>query len=758
MITKNTPKRAINKKPNSGAVELDARIVELNNEIITLRETVFKQREEMHAMRNSRVLGRIIKAHDAIGSPFTLVSRIAQKTRHTVAKFVPDVIRLPMMKRLRKVRDALRGRAQALQDRPVRVIEIKNSIIKSNSPLVSVIVPYYNRADTIDDTLESLVHQTLVNFELIIVDDGSTDRASVDKLKEISEKYPKAHILYQKNQGVAMARNNGIVKAKGKYIVCLDSDDILEPTFLEKATIVLETNPNVQIVSSFMTVFGVKTEEFRHSEFDPLKLYKDNMIITAAMFTKHAWSTTGGYKSGIGYEDWEFWIGLVENGFRAYQIPESLFRYRTSMQSRYIEDRDVHWDNLKTIHSLHPYYHKKVRAFQNKHKLTCYTTNQKTAFINLGSNTQPDELYKNKKKVLIAIPWMTFGGAETLLYNFTRELVGDFDITFVTGLASSNEWEYKFCEVSHRIYHLPNLFQDESLYLSFISNYIATNGIDILHIVHTGYVFDMLPELKRRHPELRVLVTMFNDRVEEYVEKSVKYKGLFTSFTTDSTLAAEGYRIKFEGSPIPEVIPNGIDCHREFNPNLFDRKAIRDDLDIDKDEKAIFFVGRLSEEKNPDVFIEAMDRVTRQGKIRAFMVGNGPMRQDCERLLRDTKNDKIVDLGYQKDVAKYLSAGDIFVLPSSIEGFPLSILEAMSMSLAVVASKVGAVPDVIKDGVNGYVVTPGSVDEIVDAISKLSDTTMLNKIKRNNREQVEQKYSIEELGRRYNTLYREVLQ
>ena len=755
MTTQKSPKQVVRIKSEDGIATPDAKIAELNQEIIALRETVFKQREEIHAMRNSRVLGRIIKIHDSIGSPFTLVPRAVYKTRRTVAKYIPDAIRLPMMKQLRRVRDDSKRAINEYRDKEVVVIEITNQAIAENMPLVSVVVPYYNRADTINDTLDSLASQTLPEFEIIIVDDGSPENESVEKLKEIEERYPQIDILYQKNQGVAAARNNGIKQAKGKYIVCLDSDDILEPTFLEKAAIVLETRPDIQIVSSFMTVFGVKTEEFRHSDFDALKLYKDNMIITAAMFTKEAWSKTGGYKSGIGYEDWEFWINLVENGFVAYQIPESLFRYRTSMQSRYIEDRDVHWDNLKTIRSLHPHYQKNVKATLKNHQSIRYVIDENSALVNL-ERIYPQK-HADKKGVLIAIPWMTFGGAETLLYNFTRELKNEYEITFVTGLPSDNEWEYKFREVSGRIYHLPNLFVDKDLYFTFMSNYITAHDIDILHIVHTGYVFDMLPELKRRHPGLKVAVTMFNDRVEEYVEKSVQYKELLDSFNTDSVAVAESYNSKFAGGLVSKVIPNGIDCMNEFNPHLFDRTSMRESLGVAIDEKAVFFVGRLSEEKNPDVYIKAMDEVTRQNKVKAFIIGDGPMRKDCEHLLNSIKNDKIVDLGYQKDVAKYLSAGDVFVLPSSIEGFPLSILEAMSMSLAIVASRVGAVPDVIKDGVNGYVVTPGSAEEVVEAVTKLTNPKELNRIKTNNRKQAELKYSIQELGAQYNTLYREVL-
>jgi len=119
----------------------------------------------------------------------------------------------------------------------------------------------------------------------------------------------------------------------------------------------------------------------------------------------------------------------------------------------------------------------------------------------------------------------------------------------------------------------------------------------------------------------------------------------------------------------------------------------------------------------------------------------------------DSKN--VVYLGYQSEVARYMSAADIFVLPSSIEGFPLSILEAMAMELAVVASDVGAVKEVLEDGKGGFVVTPGSAAEIVSVIEKLqTDPKLLNDVKQAGRKKVEEKYSNIILGKNYTKLYR----
>ena len=100
-----------------------------------------------------------------------------------------------------------------------------------NNPEVSIIIPAYNHADLLGEALESVFAQTYRNFEIIVVDDGSTDDTA-SLLKPLSEQGVIRYI-YQQKQGVSAARNRGIVEANGRYIAFLDSDDLFEPDKLE---------------------------------------------------------------------------------------------------------------------------------------------------------------------------------------------------------------------------------------------------------------------------------------------------------------------------------------------------------------------------------------------------------------------------------------------------------------------------------------------------------------------------------------------
>lgn len=638
----------------------------------------------------------------------------------------------------------------------VKSIVIENIGVSSKKPLVSVVIPYYNRAATIDETLESLRSQTFINFEVIIVNDGSTEQESIDKLEKLAYPDINLRIIQQQNAGVAAARNTGIAQAKAPYILCLDSDDMLAPTYIEKCLISLETDANIDLVATDMHFFGVQDFVYKQGEYNPAELTSNNMVETAALYRKQAWVRSGGYKNDIGYEDWEYWVTLAENGFWGKIIPEPLFNYRTAVSSRYIDDKSKHKLNLRSIKELHPHYMSRIRKMTRTKYFRPLRFRDDTKYVNLSQAKNYAFPSPKKGNILIVLPWMTFGGAETLVLNFCEEVKDNFNISFVTGLKSENEWEHKFQNISQNIYHLGNLFAHKEEYVGFISNYIITRNIDTLHIVHNDFLFELLPAIAAKHPELKVIVTLFNDRAG-YIEQLDAIREHIDTLSTDNRQVADIYRKQGWSDAAIRLIPNGIDCYKKFNQTLFDRSAERAALAIAENQKAVFFIGRLSEEKNPDVFVEAaVEIIEKQSNdnLVFFIIGDGPMRQQLEKQIKRCNSSRLTYLGYQDNIARYLSAADIFVLPSAVEGFPLSILEAMAMRVAVIASDVGAVSDVITSGRSGFIVEPGSVQEIVDVVMKLgAEHELLETVKDNARFEVEKLYSNIVLGKNYRALY-----
>lgn len=171
-------------------------------------------------------------------------------------------------------------------------------------------------------------------------------------------------------------------------------------------------------------------------------------------------------------------------------------------------------------------------------------------------------------------------------------------------------------------------------------------------------------------------------------------------------------------------------------------------------------VGRLSPEKGHSVFIRAAALVHHQfPACRFLIVGDGPLRSQLQSLAEDLGlKDQIEFVGYQPDVRTYLGSMDVFALPSYTEAMPLSLLEAMAMGLPVVASKVGGVPEIVQDGVTGFLTAPGDEKDLADKTIKLLRSSGLRKaMGESGRETVKSKFDVDVMARRVTELYRAVL-
>jgi GT2 family glycosyltransferase len=118
-------------------------------------------------------------------------------------------------------------------------------------PLVSIIIPCHNQAHFLTDAIESVLRQTYSHFEILVVDDGSTDNTS-----EVAFSYPEVHCIKQENQGLSGARNTGLRKSKGSHLIFLDSDDRLLPTALEAGVSCLNSHPECAFVYGHLKVIA----------------------------------------------------------------------------------------------------------------------------------------------------------------------------------------------------------------------------------------------------------------------------------------------------------------------------------------------------------------------------------------------------------------------------------------------------------------------------------------------------------------------
>jgi len=240
-----------------------------------LEEKVEYLQKEVEGLNNSPLVGRTIRA-----------ARLKARVVEDISLNKGAAIRRKVYRKtLQKPID--RARNSYIQKR-LKYSIVENKRLDKTRPLVSVVIPFYNRHETIIETLDSINQQTFTNFEVILVDDGSTDELSISILGKIKKHPTKPLVIKQENKGVAAARNNGIKQSRGRYIMCLDSDDVIRPLYIEKCVTVLESDPDVSMVTTGIEAFGVSSWTHIHQPFDPLQLFAVNLAGTASMYRKEA--------------------------------------------------------------------------------------------------------------------------------------------------------------------------------------------------------------------------------------------------------------------------------------------------------------------------------------------------------------------------------------------------------------------------------------------------------------------------------------
>jgi glycosyltransferase involved in cell wall biosynthesis len=205
----------------------------------------------------------------------------------------------------------------------------------SNTVDISVVIPCFNHGAYILDAIASVETSGDVNYELIVINDGSTDAHTLSVLNTLRDRG--YHVVDLENQGLANARNHGIAIASGRYILPLDSDNKIRPDYMRKGIAILDKSPEIGIVYGDVEFFGGSTGVWSLPDFDLYRLLIGNYIDACAVFRKQVWQDCGGYDPNmpdkLGYEDWDFWLGATEKGWQFWHTPEVMFDYRTRSDS-----------------------------------------------------------------------------------------------------------------------------------------------------------------------------------------------------------------------------------------------------------------------------------------------------------------------------------------------------------------------------------------------------------------------------------------
>lgn len=236
---------------------------------------------------------------------------------------------------------------------------------KTSEPLVSIIIPTYNYGGMIGETLNRLGHQTLADWECIVVDDGSTDDTR-EVVARVAEREPSIYYAWQANQRQAVAKNTGISKSRGKYLQFLDADDFIESRKLERQVAYLEAHREVDIVYGSVRYFRPDNPNERlHSmggrnlpwmpqvsggrEVLEALVRHNIMVINSPLVRREVVEKVGSFDATLPpAEDWDYWLRCAQAGARFHfsdmQDTRALVRMHSKSSS---QDRwRMHWAGL----------------------------------------------------------------------------------------------------------------------------------------------------------------------------------------------------------------------------------------------------------------------------------------------------------------------------------------------------------------------------------------------------------------------------
>ena len=286
-------------------------------------------------------------------------------------------------------------------------------------------------------------------------------------------------------------------------------------------------------------------------------------------------------------------------------------------------------------------------------------------------------------------------------------------------------------------YPFPNLM----ILYSWVAELLERNKVDVVHVEDGAYLTSLLVLLVKKLLNKPVVLSMqgfpgfswfygspFVDlvaRIYSLTMGKIILKAADMVVLSATACVEDAVRL---GVPINKikVIPRGVDVG-VYRPNLERRKAFREKLGLRDDEVMVLFAGRLVLVKGLKYFVEAAKSLLKENnKLKFVVAGDGVLRSKYQEEAWDFRSN-IKFIGYRFDMEDVMNAADIFVLSSISEGCPNAVIEAGACAKPVVATDVGAVRDIVIDGVTGLIVQPRNVHDLCSAIEKI--TTKFDKIR-----------------------------
>ena len=582
-------------------------------------------------------------------------------------------------------------------------------LIKTAEPLVSIITPFYNSGTTIQQTANCVFDQTFPFFEWILVDDGSTAEEDIGMLDVLANEDPRVVVLHKKNGGASSARNLGIRNSRTEYILPLDADDLLEPTFLEYCWWMLSHDQ--QASWAYTESCGFQGMEYIwKSRFDANKMKRENLLTVTALIRKSALESVGCYMEGPRYynEDWHAWLRMVAAGYYPVQsLGEPLFWYRrsdTGAFSKATTNKSAAKENKRLIAGAADKIH-------DPHPAVIYPQSMQYAWSRPKRSDWNRHFRGTKKRmhILFLFPHLEMGGADKFNLDLITGLAPDrFETGVITTNPADNAWLQRFRLATPNIFCLSN-FMCSRDYAEFISYYIESRQPDVLFVSNSAHGYALVPWLRQNYPSLPIVDYV---HMEEWYWRNGGHarssggvgaclEKTYVCNTVTERVMVEHFARKPE---TVETVHIGVDANF-FAPESIQPGQLYRELRIDRNRPIVLFICRLHPQKRPFLMLEIAKRVSSEIPEVAFaVVGNGPQEEELRRTVgKRHLKDTVYFLGAKQDVRSCYRDAKVTLVCSVKEGLSLTAYESCAMGVPVISADVGGQKDLVDETVGALI-------------------------------------------------------
>lgn len=579
---------------------------------------------------------------------------------------------------------------------------------EEKEPIISVIIPFYNDKKYIEQSINCILNQTFPYYEILIIDDGSKDEESLKKLEEVSKIDKRIRVFHKSNEGLAATRDYGATKSSKtcKYLMFIDSDDLLEPTFMECAYWTLETNKDAAWAYSDSVGFESYTYTW-NKWFDSEKMKKVNELLAIAMIRKSDFNRVNGYglREKAVNEDWNFWLKLL--GHDRYPVHMSFYGmwYRRKETGELKNALKNQKRTLEIIEGTASKITKRVNAIQYpKYDYNYDLLSDKIDIIT------PKCVDNNKINILMILPWMITGGADRFVLDLVSNLdKNKFEITILTTEPNKNVLRQQF-EENATVYDLTS-FLSQKYWLSFINYIIEKNNINLIFNTNSKFGYSILPYLKSRNPNIPIIDYI---HMEEWYNRNGGYSRYSTMMTSviDKTLTCNENSKKIlkeyfgRNSEEIETVYIGVD-EEKFNPSKFNKNELLEKYGLQNEKRYILsYICRISEQKRPILLLEIVKKLKeKRNDFLVLVVGNGNLLEKMKKKASEMEIlENIKFLGNIEKTEEIYALSDATINCSIKEGLALTSYESLSMGVPVISANVGGQKELITEDV-GIVVT-----------------------------------------------------